>query len=96
MHCVDLGESFQTHTEYLLAKFRFDTAENEPSKVCPTSRVRSQVTQRKGAGPRSGDQPALGLLPGVHEDGVVDLLLLLERVDLRERLLEPTWETTAR
>ena len=27
MHCVDLGE-------YLVAKFRFDTAENEPCKVC--------------------------------------------------------------
>ena len=33
VHCVDLGESFQN--AYLLAKFGFDTAENEPSKVCP-------------------------------------------------------------
>ena len=32
MHCVDLGESFQTHI--YLQKFRFDTAENEPCKVC--------------------------------------------------------------
>ena len=28
VHCVDLGESFQTHT-HLLSKFGFDTAENE-------------------------------------------------------------------
>ena len=37
VHCVDLGESFPTSysNEYLLAKFGFDTAENEPCKVCP-------------------------------------------------------------
>ena len=35
VHCVDLGESFQTHIYFLvLAKLRFDTAENEPCKVC--------------------------------------------------------------
>ena len=30
VHCVDLGESFPTSIYYLLAKFGFDTAENEP------------------------------------------------------------------
>ena len=35
VHCVDLGESFQSSNAYLLAKFGFYTAENEPSKVCP-------------------------------------------------------------
>ena len=29
VHCVDLGENFQTHI--FLQKFRFDTTENEPS-----------------------------------------------------------------
>ena len=54
VHCVDLGESFQTlsvslllnllleqdsySNAYLLAKFGFDTAENEPCKVCPIER----------------------------------------------------------
>ena len=32
VHYVDLGESFQTH---IYLKFGFDTAENEPCKVCP-------------------------------------------------------------
>ena len=41
MHCVDLGESFPNSNEYLLAKFGFDTAENEPCKVCPLSAYRS-------------------------------------------------------
>ena len=44
MHCVDLGESFRTDSyskEYLLAKFGFDTAENESCKVCPLSAYRS-------------------------------------------------------
>ena len=31
VHCVDLGESFPTHI--FLAKFGFDTAENEPLEV---------------------------------------------------------------
>ena len=33
VHCVDLGESFPTSVQYLLAKFDFDTAENEPCKI---------------------------------------------------------------
>ena len=43
MHCVDLGESFllfepdSYSNAYVLAKFGFDTAENEPSKVWPIS-----------------------------------------------------------
>ena len=50
MHCVDLGESFFLNllfetdsysNEYLLTKFGFDTAENEPCKVCPLSAYRS-------------------------------------------------------
>ena len=33
VHCVDLGESFPAYSsEYLIAKFVFDTAENEPPK----------------------------------------------------------------
>ena len=36
VNLVDLVKSFQTITSiyYLLAKFDFDTAENEPLKVC--------------------------------------------------------------
>ena len=35
VHCVDLGESFQTNIYFfkLLVNFGFDTAENEPVKV---------------------------------------------------------------
>ena len=43
MHCVDLGESVQTHTEYFLAKFSLDTAENEPCQVCPIPRSAAAV-----------------------------------------------------
>ena len=35
VHCVDLGESFHMSIYYLLANIGFDTAENEPCKVCP-------------------------------------------------------------
>ena len=48
MHCVDLGESFQTHSysnAYLLAKFSLDTAENEPCQVCPTPRNAAAIRQ---------------------------------------------------
>ena len=41
VHCVDLDESFQTHIYYLLAKFGFDTAENEPCQVCPIEQCSS-------------------------------------------------------
>ena len=34
VHLVDLVKSFHTSIQYLLAKFGFDTAENEPLKVC--------------------------------------------------------------
>ena len=34
VNLVDLVKSFQTSIYYLLAKFGFDTAENEPLKVC--------------------------------------------------------------
>ena len=36
-----LFEQIANSNEYLLAKFGFDTAENEPSKVCPLSAYRS-------------------------------------------------------
>ena len=39
VHCVDLGESFPISLQ--IAKIGFDTAENEPSEVCPMSVYRS-------------------------------------------------------
>ena len=41
VYCDDLGESFHMSIYYLLAKFGFDTAENEPCKVCQLSAYRS-------------------------------------------------------
>ena len=38
VYCADLGESFPT--SIYLQKFGFDTAENEPCKVCPLSAYR--------------------------------------------------------
>ena len=38
---MDLGESFHMSIYYLLANFGFDTAENEPCKVCPLPAYRS-------------------------------------------------------
>ena len=35
VHCLDLGESF--HMSIFIANFGFNTAENEPCKVCPLS-----------------------------------------------------------
>ena len=35
VHCVDPGESFQMSIYYVLANIGFDTAENEPCKICP-------------------------------------------------------------
>ena len=40
-HLEKLAKCCQTANAYLLAKFRFDTAENEPSKVCPIEPSRS-------------------------------------------------------
>ena len=37
--------------EYLIAKIGFDTAENEPSKVCPLSVYRSPRYDTLGVGP---------------------------------------------
>ena len=34
---VDLVTQIANSNEYLLAKFSFDTAENEPCKLCPLS-----------------------------------------------------------
>ena len=42
---VDLGESFHTSVYRLLANFGFDTAENEPCKVCPLSLCREQPSR---------------------------------------------------
>ena len=33
VHCVDLGESFPNSNEHFLAKFGFNTAENEPRNL---------------------------------------------------------------
>ena len=38
---ADLGESFHMIVYYLLSNIVFDTAENEPCKVCPLSVYRS-------------------------------------------------------
>ena len=48
VHCVDLGESFPT--SILFAKFGFDTAVNEPCKVCPLSAYRSPRFPRRDLG----------------------------------------------
>ena len=69
VHCVDLGESFPTQSSfqidpnsnaYLLAKFGFDTAENEP---CTVSRglflvERGEVRRGPSRGPLR--RPACG------------------------------------
>ena len=56
VHCVDLGESFFFRRElsnaYFLAKFRFDTAENEPSKVEPKT-----ADWSLGRGSQGGAEP---------------------------------------
>ena len=45
-----LFEQIANSNEYLLAKFGFDTAENEPCKVCPLSAYRSPRWRASGAG----------------------------------------------
>ena len=46
---------------YLLAKFGFETAENEPSKVCRWSRTRSDAAKKRGRAPgRSPGRSSLG------------------------------------
>ena len=53
MHCVERAfQQIANSNEYLLAKFGFDTAENERCKVCPLSAYRSprflkEAPQRK-------------------------------------------------
>ena len=59
MHCEDLGslsrslfldllfEPDSYSNEYLLATFGFDTAENEPCKVCPIPRGAAALRSRK-------------------------------------------------
>ena len=58
VHCVDLGESFQN--AYFLAKFGFDTAENEPSKVC---RIHSGEVRLRRVGARPPHVRARGGRP---------------------------------
>ena len=41
-HPIILGESFSNRYEYLLAKIGFDTAVDEPCKICP---LRLQIAQ---------------------------------------------------
>ena len=43
LNLVDLGESFQTHIYLVLAKFGFDTAENELSFAIKTSAIPRQM-----------------------------------------------------
>ena len=45
MHYVDLGESFPTKIYCLLATVGFDTAENEPCKVCDVGASRVYTSQ---------------------------------------------------
>ena len=60
MRCVDLSESFPTNSnENLLAKFAFDTAENEPLQDCfkiarLAPKNASKITRQR----RSGWSPA--------------------------------------
>ena len=55
MHCVDLGESFPTSIYYLLAKFGFDTAENESSKVVLTRQPAAAAHLDPARLPREGE-----------------------------------------
>ena len=54
VHFVDLGESFPisfqidpNSNEYILARIRFDTAKNEPCKVCTLSAYGSPRSEEK-------------------------------------------------
>ena len=49
MHCVDLGERFPTSI-YTLAKFGFDKAENELSKVCRSKQAIPTPGHKFGSG----------------------------------------------
>ena len=72
VHCVDLGESFPFSNEYLLAKFGFGTAENEPCKVCSLSVYRSPRCRHRYA------RICAGLLSNLlHTDGTRLWCLLL-------------------
>ena len=63
MHCVDLGERRIMKMYYLVATFGFDTAVNEPCKVCPLSAYRSPRCSPRGERESSremGEQPKRG------------------------------------
>ena len=47
MNLVDLVKSFQTSIYYLLAKFSFDTAENESLKICQKLAKSQKKSQKK-------------------------------------------------
>ena len=55
VNLVDLVKSFQTSIYYLFARFGFDTAENEPLKVCQKlAKVRNNSKKHNGE-PRGRD-----------------------------------------
>ena len=61
--------------EYLLAKFGFDTAENEPCKVCPLSAYRSPRFNKEFFGQmaekvRNGDAIYMGRSGGAMAAGL--------------------------
>ena len=62
VNLVDLVKTQEFSNEYFLAKFGFDTAENEPCQVCPTPRNAAAI--RAG---RDGRPQALG--PGPRHPG---------------------------
>ena len=54
---------------YFLAKFRFDTAENEPSKVCPIEPSAGPPSAAAGAGPRAAEGRAAAAREAVLRHG---------------------------
>ena len=71
VYCVDLCESFHISIYYLLAKIGFDTAENEPCKVCPLSAYRSPRFYTLFAGGDPG-KPVERKYTGGHLDDGTD------------------------
>ena len=45
VYLVDLVKSFKTSIYYLLAKFRVDTAENRPLKICQQSLAEKKLAR---------------------------------------------------
>ena len=57
---------------YLLAKFGFDTAENEPSKVCPIPALSSSIEWE------GGSYPDVGGLEGLADPRVGERVVGIE------------------